>query len=219
MMKGNGNIYSIAEVSVVEEVIGATLYMLALMNPISKVFILSLLASRFTARQLRTTSVRSSVIALVMLLSLAAAGHLILQFVFHVEVYSLRVAGGIILFAIGYNALSQGVFFESADVEKVADVSIVPLASPMIAGPATITAAISFPGQYGLLKACIAVTVAVALNLVVMLFARPIGAALSNHNLMGALIRITGLIVATIAVQMVLSGVSEWYQVLTNAAG
>jgi len=198
--------------------IGATLYMIALINPINQVSILSLLAPRFTARQLRTTSIRSSVIALLILLSLAAAGHVILNFVFHVEVYSLRIAGGIILFVIGYNALSQGVFFESAEVEKLADMSIVPLASPMIAGPASITAAISFPGQYGLLKACIAITIALGVNLVMMLFARRIGSILSKHNLMGALIRITGLIVATIAVQMVLSGLSEWYQALTGSA-
>lgn len=201
-----------------EQMIGATLYMIALINPINQVSILSLLAPRFTARQLRTTSIRSSVIALLILLSLAAAGHVILNFVFHVEVYSLRIAGGIILFVIGYNALSQGVFFESAEVEKLADMSIVPLASPMIAGPASITAAISFPGQYGLLKACIAITIALGVNLVMMLFARRIGNVLSKHNLMGALIRITGLIVATIAVQMVLSGLSEWYQALTGSA-
>ena len=201
-----------------EQMIGATLYMIALINPINQVSILSLLAPRFTARQLRTTSIRSSVIALLILLSLAAAGHVILNFVFHVEVYSLRIAGGIILFVIGYNALSQGVFFESAEVEKLADMSIVPLASPMIAGPASITAAISFPGQYGLLKACIAITIALGVNLVMMLFARRIGNVLSKHNLMGALIRITGLIVATIAVQMVLSGLSEWYQTLAGSA-
>lgn len=201
-----------------DEIIGATLYMLALINPISKVFILSLLASRFTARQLRMTSIRSSGIALVILLSLAAAGHLILHFVFHVEVYSLRIAGGIILFAIGYKALTQGVFFESDAAEKMADISIVPLASPMIAGPATITAAISFPGEFGLFKTCAALILALGLNLVVMLSARQIGAILSSHNLMGALIRITGLIVATIAVQMVLSGVGEWYGTLAVSA-
>ena len=47
-----------------------------------------------------------------------------------------------------------------------------------------------------------------------MLFTRPIGECLSSHNIMGALIRVTGLVVATIGVQMILSGVRGWYHAL-----
>jgi len=39
----------------------------------------------------------------------------------------------------------------------------------------------------------------------------------SATNVMGALIRITGMIVATIAVQMVLTGVAAWYSKLPVA--
>ncbi len=197
-----------------KELLGASLYMVALINPVSKVFILSLLSEHAEQQEIRRASVRASVVALVILLSLAAAGHLILTFVFHVELYSLRIAGGIILFAIGYKALAQGVFFEVRDTESVTDVSIVPLASPMIAGPATITAAISFPAEFGLLKASTAIVAAVGINLVVMLLSGQIGRLLQQHNVMGALIRITGLVVATIAVQMVLAGVADWYHAL-----
>jgi multiple antibiotic resistance protein len=46
--------------------------------------------------------------------------------------------------------------------------------------------------------------------MVFMLLAKPIGNILVRFNIMGALIRITGLIVATIGVQMILSGLSTW---------
>ncbi len=193
------------------ELLAAAAYMLALINPISKVFILSMLAQKTEQRDLRRASIQASGVALLLLLLLAAGGKWILGEIFHVEIYSLRIAGGVILFVIGYKALSRGIFFEVKETGSLTDVSMVPLASPMIAGPATITAAISFQPQFGLPKTALAILIAVAANLLVMLCAPFITRLLTRHNLMGALIRITGLVVATIAVQMVLAGLSEWY--------
>jgi len=190
----------------------STLYCLALINPISKVFILTILGEKESGAELRRTSIRASGIALVILLLFAFAGTFILREIFHVEVYSLRVAGGIVLFSVGFKALWKGVFFEVDDKNRFADLSIVPLASPMIAGPATITAAVSLAAEpdVGPAATAISLTLAVLVNLLVMLSAPWVGRALQRHNVMGALIRITGLIVATIAVQMILSGLGEW---------
>jgi len=198
--------------------LSAALYLVALINPISKVFLLSMLADKEETAAIREASIRASVVALALLLILAAVGNSIFTLVFHVELHSLRVAGGIVLFAIGYQALTRGVFFETTDADKLAEISLVPLASPMIAGPATITAAISFPPAHGLGPTALAILIAVIVNLVIMLFSRHIGAVLMRFNLMGALIRITGLIVATIAAEMVLSGLGEWYASLASAA-
>jgi len=119
---------------------------------------------------------------------------------------------------LGTKLSREAVFFETTHADKLAEISLVPLASPMIAGPATITAAISFPPAYGLGPTALAILIAVIINLVIMLFSRHIGAVLMRFNLMGALIRITGLIVATIAAEMVLSGLGEWYASLASAA-
>ena len=188
-----------------------SLYMLALINPVSKVFILSMLPEETEAREVARISVRSSVIALAILIGLAAAGNFILSNIFQVQLYSLRVAGGLVLLYVGFNALTKGIFFETSENQKLFDISVVPLASPLIAGPATITAAISFSAEYGVGFTCASLSVAVFTNLLIMLSARYMGRYLMAHNMMGALIRITGLIVATIAVQMVLSGLAAWY--------
>lgn len=189
-------------------VLDCSLYLLALMNPVSKVFILSTFSQDEARGEMRSISVRSSGIALLMLLVFAGVGNFILDDIFHVDLFSLKVAGGIVLFMMGYRALSKGLFFEIDITNKLSDLSIVPLASPMIAGPATLTATISFTSEFGTLATALATCVAVGVNLVVMLLAEPISRFLKRFNLMGALIRITGLIVATIAVQMVFSGVA-----------
>ena len=43
-----------------------------------------------------------------------------------------------------------------------------------------------------------------------MLFSLPVGRLLRFLHLVGPLIRITGLIVAAVAIQIILSGASEW---------
>jgi multiple antibiotic resistance protein len=80
----------------------------------------------------------------------------------------------------------------------------------MIAGPATIAAALPMAVSHGFGISFTAVAIAVSVNMVFMLLARPIVNILVRFNIMGALIRITGLIVATIGVQMILSGITKW---------
>ena len=52
-----------------------------------------------------------------------------------------------------------------------------------------------------------------SINLAVMIYSRTISGVLIRYNFMGALIRITGLIVATIGIQMVLDGVLDFSSV------
>jgi len=137
-------------------------------------------------------------------------GNFLLVTFFNIQIYSLKIAGGIVLVFRGFEALNKGVFFELSHNQKLEDLSIVPLASPMIAGPATITAAVSFPAKYGLVITAFSILAAVAVNLFIMIISPRIAGALSKHNIMGALIRITGLIVATIGVQMILDGLGEY---------
>jgi len=81
---------------------------------------------------------------LCILLAFAVVGSPLLTAVFHVEVYSFQIVGGLVLFLMGFKALSHGTFYEESDTKSLVEMAIVPLASPMIAGPATITAAMTF---------------------------------------------------------------------------
>ena len=76
----------------------------------------------------------------------------------------------------------------------------------MIAGPGTITATVTFPAQYGSLVTVCAIFAALGVNLIVMLYAKNIGRVLIKLNVMSALVRIIGLIIATIGVQMIFDG-------------
>jgi len=118
-----------------EHLLEIALYLTVVINPVSKIFILSAFSDHATPRDLRRLSVESSVYAALILVVFAAAGNIVLYKFFRIDLYSLKVAGGIILFTIGYTALTKGLFFEIKKDEELRDIAIVPLASPMIAGP------------------------------------------------------------------------------------
>jgi multiple antibiotic resistance protein len=77
----------------------------------------------------------------------------------------------------------------------------------MIAGPATITAAVTFPAEYGHIATTIAILLSLGVNLIFMIYSSQIGKVMERFNLLNPLVRIFGLIVATIGGQMVLNGI------------
>ncbi|HVN96183.1 MAG TPA: MarC family protein [Syntrophorhabdaceae bacterium] len=186
------------------------LALVALINPISKIFIISTLSEKADFKQIRQVALRASLVAILILIFFSVAGNIILRNIFHVQIYAFKIAGGLVLLYRGFEALNKGVFFEFDENMKLADMSIVPLASPMIAGPATISASLSFPVKYGIFMTSIAIIAAVLINLIIMLYSGAISRVLTRHGFMGALIRITGLVVATIGIQMVLDGISDY---------
>ena len=186
------------------------LYLLALINPISKVSVLSVLSPGKQRRELRAVTTKSSLIALSILLGAMVFGDLLLRIVFHVQLHSLQLAGGLVLFWVGFNALRQGVFFEQGTQTRFEDIALVPLACPMIAGPATITASIALRTQSGLALPVASLVIAIAVNYVIMQLSGPISAVMTRFNVLGALIRITGLIVMTMGTQMALDGFAAW---------
>ncbi len=187
-----------------------SLYFLALINPASKIIFISSLCKEKTPKEIVDLSIKSTIVAFFILVILGVAGKFILENVFHVEIYSLKIAGGIILFMVGLLAVRNGVFYNMESTDKFDNLSVVPLAAPLIAGPGTIAAIISFSSQIGIPITLISLTIGLTMNLVFMLLSNKIGAVLERLYVTGPIIRITGLIVATVSVQMILSGVGEW---------
>jgi multiple antibiotic resistance protein len=193
-----------------EKIFINTLYLLALINPISKVSILAGLPSVRLDIRFRNLVAKSSMVAVGILFGTMTVGDLLLRSVFRVELYSLQLAGGAVVFWMGLNALRRGAFFEHEADTETEDLALVPLACPMIAGPATIAACIELRAQHGIIIPTMAMLLALGINHVIMMFSVTIGRMLGRFNILSALIRITGLIVMTIGTQMALDGISAW---------
>lgn len=189
------------------------IYFLAILNPASKVLFLSTYEPALDNKSIRELSWKSSLTALGMLIFFAFLGQIVLRDIFRIDLYSLRITGGLVLFFIGWTAVREGRFFQKKENQMREDfneLSIVPLAAPLIVGPGSITIAISFTAEYGSLSTVLAMTMALLINYILMLFSPAINHLLVRLHLTGPLIRITGLIVAAVAIQMILAGAAEW---------
>ena len=196
-------------------VIENALYLLVLLNPASKVMFLASYQPSLSRRENFELSWKSSCAALLILLVIAAAGDVLLRKVFHVKLYSLQVTGGLVVFMIGWTAIREGRFMAfpgNGRRPDFTDISLVPLAAPLIAGPGMIAAAIACAIQYGLAYAGAALTLAIAVNFLLMIFAQAINRALSRTHLLGPVIRLTGLVIAVTAMQMMFSGLKTVFR-------
>lgn len=180
---------------------------IALVNPIQKVFVITSLQQQFDIKSTKIIAVKASITALIILLFFYLVGNIVLNYVFRIELYAFQITCGVVLFYNGLSGLQKGMFLKLERNMTIRDISAVPIAMPMIAGPATITAAVTFYADYGHVVTIISIVAALAVNLVFMLYANKIGTVLSKYNLMNPLVRIFGLIVATIGTQMVLNGI------------
>ncbi len=188
-------------------------YLLALLNPVSKIMFLASYQPQLSRKQNFELTWKSSLAALVILVLLAAAGKVILTDIFRVQLYSLQITGGLIVFLIGFRAVSEGRFTKEhqGNLHSMTDVSLVPLAAPLIAGPGMIAAVIAMSAEIGLLATVFALCMALAVNFLLMIGASGINRALDRTHLLGPLIRLTGLIIAAVAMQMMISGLKTGF--------
>jgi MarC family membrane protein len=152
---------------------------------------------------------REHLIALVVLVFFLFAGRLLLE-LFHIEGPALSLAGGIILFLIALKMIfprNEGLFGADPEGEPF----IVPLATPFLAGPSTITTVMMlmtreparWPEWLG------ALSLAWLASLLILLPGTAISRAL-GHRTLAALQRLMGMLLTALATQMFLSGLREF---------
>jgi multiple antibiotic resistance protein len=119
---------------------------------------------------------------------------------------SLYIAGGIILVALGIDTLGGfgSLKFTSQSLEEVV---ITPIATPLIVGPGTMTALISFSINYSLLEIVIGAIIA-GISTYLVLLIGPLLIRVLGRTGTVAVGRFTAIIIAAFGVQLVLQGIT-----------
>ena len=118
-----------------------------LINPLSSMPVFMTMTANLSKRRRRQTAKKATIVAFLTLLIFAFSGQILFNF-FGISVNSFRIVGGVIFFAMGWDMLQARLAHmkHTDDEEKidayVEDISITPLAIPMICGPGAITNAI-----------------------------------------------------------------------------
>jgi len=125
--------------------------LLAVLNPISTVPPFLAMTEANTVQERRVMAERACVIAASILVVFALTGLSVLEF-FGVTVPAFQIAGGLVLIRTAFELLqgSRGLKVSPEERDEGVlknDISITPLAIPILCGPATITAAILAASQ------------------------------------------------------------------------
>ncbi len=188
-------------------------------GPFDVAAVFAALTSSATPAERRTYAVRGIVIASVILGLFALTGDFFLSS-FGISMAALRTAGGVLLLLIAIDmvfARSSGAITTTSEEIKEArlkhDISVFPLATPLIAGPGTMGAVIllmadakgNFIHQATVLLALLAMMLFTLTALVT---------ASHIHRFLGltgiqVIMRISGILLASLAVQYVFDGIAQ----------
>lgn len=119
--------------------------LLAIVNPLGAALIFVSVTSGFNEAEKRRVAREASWYALIVLVAFALLGGGILV-LFGITLAAFRIGGGILLFSIGlemvYAKMSRSKMTATEKYEGDEDISVMPIAIPMIAGPGAITTVI-----------------------------------------------------------------------------
>ena len=186
-----------------------------IVDPLAAIPIFLAITPGKTNLERRATAWRGCIIAFFVILFFLVAGTSIIDY-FGIKTSAVRICGGILLFMISLELLhgkTTGTETSSREkhlAEEKADVSVTPLAIPLLAGPGAIATTLSFAAQADgtLAFATLAAGAAIVFTLVyaVLHWAEKLARAM---GVLGVKIvtRIMGLLLAFIAVQYIVDGV------------
>jgi MarC family membrane protein len=182
--------------------------LLVITDPIGNAPIFVSITRNLTPRERQQAAVRAIIAAGALIIGFAVFGELVLRYL-HVSLGSLSIAGGLLLLLVALEML-RGTDLPAATGGSPEDVALVPLATPLVAGPGAIATSIvlwrAHPGFEGHVAVLLAIVLAVTVVGVALLAAERVTRA-TSPAILNFLTRVFGLLLSAIAVQLVVDGV------------
>ncbi|MFH5822223.1 MarC family protein [Georgenia sp. AZ-5] len=180
-----------------------------IMDPPGSVPVFLALTSTMTARQRSIAALQATAVAFGVILAFTLFGRYILDFL-HISVPALQLSGGLLLLLVAMELLT-GKMEDPEPSANGVNVALVPLGTPLLAGPGAIVAAmLAVEDADGSVADWVAIGVAlVAIHVVLWAFMRFAGVI---HRVLGdggttLVTRLAGLLLAAIAVQLMADAV------------
>ncbi len=191
----------------------------ATIGPLDVAAMFAVMTGEYSPKERRRTAIRGTAIATVILLVFALLGERMLAGL-GISLPALRIAGGILLLLIGIEmvfAMTSGARSTTDEEEIEAatrqDIAVFPLATPLIAGPGAMGAAILLmadaSGEWLLQVAVVGALLAMLLlTLLGMLLASQLQRLLGVTG-MQVISRVFGVLLSALAVQFILDGIAQ----------
>jgi len=191
------------------DMVSAAILIAIIMDPVGNIPLFHSLLARYPQSRRLHIIARELVFAYLVLLLFLVAGQSILDYL-GLKQPALGVAGGVVLFVIALRMV-----FPEADGVRRGELEeepfFVPLAVPMIAGPSAVSAVLLLVSRdpAGFWTWLAALTLAWGFSATVLLASGALFEAL-GHRALRALVRLTGMLLIMISVQMLMDGVAAY---------
>ncbi len=189
--------------------------LLVIIDPLGLAPIFAALTRGYPEKRKREAAIRGTLLGTVILLLSAFVGDTLLE-ALGIGIPAFRIAGGILLFFLALDmifATPQGIrarsIREQEEDSYQEDVSVFPLAIPLLAGPGAITTVLLYTGERSPAELGIFVVVLVAVLALCLasLLLAPMVMRLFGETGANVLSRVLGVLLAALAVQFVIDGV------------
>jgi len=199
---------------VLEFVFNSLVTLLVVVDPLGLAPIFAALTRGYPEKRKREAAIRGTALGAVILLVFALAGDVLLE-ALGIGIPAFRIAGGILLFLLSLDmifaspaGLRSRTVREQEEISYEHDISVFPLAIPLIAGPGAITTVLLYTGEKSApeLAAFVGVLLAVLLLTLISLLLAPRIMRLFGETGSNVLTRVLGVLLAALAVQFVLDG-------------
>ena len=185
---------------------------LVIMDPVGNIPIFLSLTKGQDVPQRRRSALLASCVAGLVILAFALGGQQVLG-VLGISLESLQVAGGLLLLVIALELLRPSGEGASTLASGETNIALVPLGTPLLAGPGAIAATMLYSRQADDLGGTVSVVLAIAAVLTVIYLAMRFATTFSRvlrDNGIELLSKVMGLLVAAIAVQLVARAIEAW---------
>ncbi|HXG35919.1 MAG TPA: MarC family protein [Dehalococcoidia bacterium] len=184
----------------------------AIIDPIGNAFVFYLLTEGLSYSKRLFVAITAVLAAGMMLALFAVAGQEVLD-ILGISAESFKVAAGLLLLFPAYRLVEQGQPMHPEEQQHIepAQVALVPLATPLMAGPGALATSISFSDSLGIGITVGAMVPVLALSFILYASAGGLLQWLGPSPLR-LLARIVGILLFAIAVDFILEGLRDFYQ-------
>ena len=184
--------------------------LLVIVDPPGMVPIFLALTAPLPARERHKAAWQAVALAGGVIVAFAVAGQKILEYL-HIDLPALQGAGGLLLVLVALELLTGKA--DNPDAQATSNIALVPLGTPLLAGPGAIVATMLFVRQAHHFGDFLAIAVAIVLVLVVVWLVLRFSGFIVRILRPGGievLTRIAGLLLAAIAVQLIADAVGAF---------
>jgi multiple antibiotic resistance protein len=188
-----------------------------IVNPLGGIPLFFSLTADFSAEERQRTAIKTALYVIAILIAFMLFGRFVLNF-FGISLPVLKIAGGLIVANTAWGMVtgsSRMTMAESSEALTKEDISLTPMAMPMLSGPGSIGVVMGLAAHADHFLSYVGMVAGIAaLGLTVYLFLSLGGpfAKRLGPSAMGAINRIFGFLILSIAVQLLWNGAADFHR-------